>query len=174
MLALKAEAGRKDRLLHLLATISVGIEKKSQFDWDQAVSRFGWQPHCVFATSEPLSNQKETVKRVFLNLKILIWVELINAFPYWSDSGQQQQQSHFYIIDQGTYHNKDTHFQMLPKKGLYFGLTKALLAEGDASFPFAGHCHISLRRTPLLRKVMLAQRQRELQEEITSWTINMS
>lgn len=106
MLALKAEAGRKDRLLHLLATISVGIEKKSQFDWDQAVSRFGWQPHCVFATSEPLSNQKETVKRVFLNLKILkLWVELINDFPYWSDSGQQQQQSHFYIIDQGTYRN---------------------------------------------------------------------
>lgn len=175
MLALKVEAGRKDRLLHLLATISVGIEKKSQFDWDQAVSRFGWQPHCVFATSEPLSNQKETVKRVFLNLKILIlWVELLNDFPYWSDSGQQQQQSHFYIIDKGTYHNKDTRISKCYKKGLCFGLTKVLLAEGDASFPFAGHCHISLRRTLLLRKVMLAQRQRELQEEITSWTLNMS
>lgn len=52
-------------------------------------------------------------------------------------------------------------------KKVCFGLTKALLAEGDASFPFAGHCHISLRRALLLRKVMLAQRKRELQEEIT-------
>lgn len=121
MLALKAEAGRKDRLLHLLATISVGIEKRSQFDCDQAVSRFGWQPHCVFATSEPLSNQKETVKRVFLNLKILIlWVELLNDFPYWSDSGQQQQQSHFYSIDQGAYHNKDTRIGKGYKKRFVF------------------------------------------------------
>lgn len=31
MLALKVEAGRKDRLLRLLATISVGIEKSDQF-----------------------------------------------------------------------------------------------------------------------------------------------
>lgn len=38
MLALKVEAGRKDRLLRLLATISVGIEKSDQFHWDQAVS----------------------------------------------------------------------------------------------------------------------------------------
>lgn len=117
MLALKAEAGRKDRLLHLLATISVGIEKRSQFDWDQAVSHFGWQPHCVFATSEPLSNQKEAVKRVFLNLKILIlWEELLNDFPYWSDSGQPQQKSPFYIIDKGTYHNEDTRISKCYKK----------------------------------------------------------
>lgn len=68
----------------------------------------------------------------------------------------------------------ETHaFPNVTKKGLCFGLTKALLAEGDASFPFAGLCHKSLRRTHLLRKVMLAQRQRELQEETTSRTIHM-
>lgn len=74
----------------------------------------------------------------------------------------------FTLSTKGTYHNKDTRICKCYKKGLCFGLTKALLAEGDASFPFAGHCHISLRGTLLLRKVMLAQKQRELQEESTS------
>lgn len=83
--------------------------------------------------------------------------------------------NHLFTLSTKEHTTMKTHaFPNVTKKGLCFGLTKALLAEGDASFPFAGHCQISLRRTLLLRKVMLAQRQRELQEEITSRTINMS
>lgn len=48
------------------------------------------------------------------------------------------------------------------KKGSRFGLTKVLLAEGDAPFPFVRHRNTSLRRTLLLRKIMmLAQKDRE-------------
>lgn len=43
-------------------------------------------------------------------------------------------------------------FPNITKKGLCFGLTKALLAEGDASFPFAGHCHITLRKDAPVEK----------------------
>lgn len=66
MLAWKVEVGRKDRLLRLLATISVGIEKSDQFHRDQAVSC--WL--CICYTLA-LSNQKETVKTVFLEFKAL-------------------------------------------------------------------------------------------------------
>lgn len=168
MLALKVEVGRKDRLLRLLATISVGIEKNNQFHWDQAVSCFGWQPHCVFATPNHYQTKRKQQREFFLNLKLLILiVQLVNYFPYWSESGQQWQQSHFYIIDIGTYHNNDTRVSKCYKKGLCFGLTKALLAEGDAFFP-----PLPYIAALLLRKVMRAQRQRELQEKITSWTKN--
>lgn len=109
------------------------------------------------------------MKRVLLNLKLLILiVELVKYFPYWSDSSQHWQQSHFYI-DKGTYHNKATRISKCYKKGSWFGLTKALLAEGDAFFPPLPHI-----AALLLRKVMRAQRQRELQEKTTSWTINTS
>lgn len=134
---------------------------------------FGWQPHCAFATSEPLSNQKETVRRVseFKDhsttsraaqwLSLLIW--------QWTTTATTS-----FLHERGAYHHRDTGISKGYKKARRFGLTKAVLAEGDASFPFAGHCHISLRRTLLLRKVMRAQSQRELQEESTGWTINMS
>lgn len=60
-------------------------------------------------------------------------------------------------------------------QGWYFGLTKVLLAEGDAPFPFVGHCSISLRRTLLLRKtMMLAQRDRENSRKKNSDKINVS
>lgn len=56
---MKVEVGRKDRLPHLLATISAGI-KRNRFSFTET----RW---CValadcltaFATVEPLSNQKE-------------------------------------------------------------------------------------------------------------------
>lgn len=50
-----------------------------------------------------------------------------------------------------------------------FGLTKVLLAEGDAPFPFVRHRNISLRRNPPVEKNndAGAERQRELQETKT-------
>lgn len=123
---------------------------------------------CVFATLNHYQTKRKQW-RVFLNLKLLILIELVKYFPYWSDSSQHWQQSHFYIIDKGAYHNKATRISKCYKKGSWFGLTKALLAEGDAFSPPLPHI-----AALLLRKVMRAQRQRELQEKTTSWTINTS
>lgn len=67
------------------------------------------------------------------------------------------QQEHITIL------THKAHFLLFKFKthGLYFGLTKVLLAEGDAPFPLMRHRNISLRRT-LLRKIMMrAQRERE-------------
>lgn len=63
MLALKVEAGRKDRLPHLLATISVGI-KRNRFSFTDTRRRVALVA-CLtgFAATEPLSNQKERQKR---------------------------------------------------------------------------------------------------------------
>lgn len=73
MLALKEEVGRKDRLPHLLATISVGI-KRNRFSWTETsccaplVSCI----HFEFARTKPLSSQKEPEReQTASDLKIL-------------------------------------------------------------------------------------------------------
>lgn len=165
MLALTVEAGRKDRLPHLLATISVGI-KRNRFSFTDTRCR-AVLVACLtgFAATEPLSNQKEcqTRAKCFGNPK----PHVDNNKPIFLIDLTVDNNSKpliFLILAKGTQHNK--HIRVCSSNrilyGWQFGLTKVLLAEGDAPFPFVRHRHISLRRSLLLRKIMmLAQRDRE-------------
>lgn len=161
---MKVEVGRKDRLPHLLATIAVDIKiRRVSFTGKRCRASLA---DCltVCLPSWTTINPKGTKDRKVLWSLKTTWVyKLLFLVDLTVDN---KSKPHFFLIfAKETQHQLQTDIckhNKKKKKGSRFGLTKVLLAEGDAPFPFVRHRNTSLRRTLLLRKIMmLAQKDRE-------------
>lgn len=171
---MKEEAGRKDRLRRQLATISAGIKRNKKKKHSLRVLHVAAARALVPChTLHLLELSHYQAKRN--------WLESKNASGGLWNKGEEK-----YFLLGLTVGENSKHLVMIKtraqwkstaivgiqtefsgKEGVFwgeFGLTKALLAEGDAPFPFYFLFWIrqSLRRTLLLRKATpLAQRAGE-------------
>lgn len=112
---------------------------------------------------EPLSTQKELkTEKCFGVWRQLKYIKCCSLLT-WQWTTRANLTSFSFSLKKNSTNYKQTFANITKrKKGSRFGLTKVLLAEGDAPFPFVRHRNTSLRRTLLLRKIMmLAQKDRE-------------